>query len=356
MGKNKTANKNDPESLKEAGNKAFARREFTEAINFYTKAIALKADNHVYFANRANAHLELGHMNECIADCEAALKIEPSFAKAFFRKAKANLYLDNVEEAKKVAESGLAKDKESDMLKELLLEIESQLAQDKSLPKDHPARKSFEEYKKWAVESQGVLLTKNNVRFENENFKVAVASQNVAKGEDVIQVPSTAWITMEVVQQDNATVDAILKAMKTEDQGKLSFPWRVPIFSVFLAQERAKPSEKYATFLKSFPTDASYFPVLFSEKQMEAIKGSQLTQIVNIRRQAIANNYQFLCTIHPDLKSKVTLEQYTEAYVLINSRAKDMKYTDGTIRQVLIPYIEVSPVSYSQEENVSLVG
>ena len=62
MGKKKPkgANFNDPESLKEAGNKAFLGNNFDEALNFYTKAIDLTQEkpNHIYFCNRANVYLE----------------------------------------------------------------------------------------------------------------------------------------------------------------------------------------------------------------------------------------------------------------------------------------------------------
>lgn len=48
---------NDPESVKEAGNKAFMAKNFDEAIKCYTIAIeiTLEQPNHVYYANRANA-------------------------------------------------------------------------------------------------------------------------------------------------------------------------------------------------------------------------------------------------------------------------------------------------------------
>tara|TARA_B110001450_G_scaffold251412_1_gene271504 strand:+ start:110 stop:289 length:180 start_codon:yes stop_codon:yes gene_type:complete len=58
MGKKKIINKNNPEALKEAGNKAFASLNFKEAINNYTLAIEIQP-NHIYYSNRANAHLEL---------------------------------------------------------------------------------------------------------------------------------------------------------------------------------------------------------------------------------------------------------------------------------------------------------
>ena len=46
-------------------------KNFEEAVKCYTVAIeiTLETPNHVYFANRANAQLELHHYEECISDC-----------------------------------------------------------------------------------------------------------------------------------------------------------------------------------------------------------------------------------------------------------------------------------------------
>jgi hypothetical protein len=41
MGKKKPALKNDPEALKQAGNKAFGENKFKEAIKLYSQAIDL---------------------------------------------------------------------------------------------------------------------------------------------------------------------------------------------------------------------------------------------------------------------------------------------------------------------------
>jgi tetratricopeptide (TPR) repeat protein len=91
MGKKKPVNLNNPDTLKEAGNKAFAKKNYKEAVNQYTMAIeiTLEAPNHIYFANRANAELELSLFEECILDCNQAIQIEPTFIKSYFRKAKA---------------------------------------------------------------------------------------------------------------------------------------------------------------------------------------------------------------------------------------------------------------------------
>jgi len=75
MGKKKVQNKNDPEAIKEAGNKAFMAKNFNEAIKLYTVAIEITLDkpSPIYYANRANAHLELFNIEECIADCNQAI-------------------------------------------------------------------------------------------------------------------------------------------------------------------------------------------------------------------------------------------------------------------------------------------
>jgi len=63
MAKKKQPNKNDPEALKDAGNKAFMSKNYEEAIDLYSQAIELsqtaQKPSPIYFANRANAYLEL---------------------------------------------------------------------------------------------------------------------------------------------------------------------------------------------------------------------------------------------------------------------------------------------------------
>lgn len=66
---------NNPDYIKEQGNKCFMAGNFKEAVKFYTVAIEITVDapNAIYFANRANAHLELLAFEECIADCNMAI-------------------------------------------------------------------------------------------------------------------------------------------------------------------------------------------------------------------------------------------------------------------------------------------
>ena len=46
-------------------------QNYPESIKQYTMAIEISMPNpsHIYYANRANAHLEMAQYEECIADC-----------------------------------------------------------------------------------------------------------------------------------------------------------------------------------------------------------------------------------------------------------------------------------------------
>ena len=106
--KNQT-NKNDPDAIKDAGNKAFMAKNYDEAIKCYTVAIeiTLEKPNHIYFANRANAQLELHNYEECINDCNSAFKIEPTYVKPYYRKALALYYLQKLQEAMEIIDIAL---------------------------------------------------------------------------------------------------------------------------------------------------------------------------------------------------------------------------------------------------------
>ena len=116
MGKKKPAAKVTPDAYKETGNKAFAAKNYDEAVKQYTQAIELAGDkpNHVYFSNRANAYLELFMFQKSISDCDKAIEIDNTFAKSYFRKAKALSSLDQLVEAKHIAEQAMKLDPENE--------------------------------------------------------------------------------------------------------------------------------------------------------------------------------------------------------------------------------------------------
>lgn len=61
--------------LKSLGNKAFSSQKYSEAIDLYTKAIALDPQNAVLFSNRAMCHLKLADWHKALQDCDTGLNL-----------------------------------------------------------------------------------------------------------------------------------------------------------------------------------------------------------------------------------------------------------------------------------------
>jgi DnaJ family protein C protein 7 len=77
---------------KEEGNKAYTTGRFEEAYAIYTEALETdpnnKSVNAKLFYNRAMACSKLGRINETVADCSIALKLDENYRKALLQRAK----------------------------------------------------------------------------------------------------------------------------------------------------------------------------------------------------------------------------------------------------------------------------
>jgi tetratricopeptide (TPR) repeat protein len=60
---------------KEAGNRAFARKDYNTALINYTEAIAHRKDNKLLYTNRALTNLFLCNFTSALKDCNTAMEI-----------------------------------------------------------------------------------------------------------------------------------------------------------------------------------------------------------------------------------------------------------------------------------------
>jgi len=60
-------------------------KQYDQAINSYSQAIALDSTNPVYYSNRAAAHSSKGDHLSAVGDAEKAITVDPSFVKAYHR-------------------------------------------------------------------------------------------------------------------------------------------------------------------------------------------------------------------------------------------------------------------------------
>ncbi|EUC32060.1 hypothetical protein COCCADRAFT_27360 [Bipolaris zeicola 26-R-13] len=144
------------ENFRQQGNDCARTKQWSNAKEFYTKAIAaLKGPQthrgsdvagpgviddeldeqeeankersiaEAVYVNRALCNLEKKNFRSCIQDCVAALHINPANVKAFYRSATAGLELNKLDEAAWACNRGLALDPTNGPLKALQTKIET---------------------------------------------------------------------------------------------------------------------------------------------------------------------------------------------------------------------------------------
>jgi len=75
---------------KDQGNVAFKANNWADAVDLYSKAIALNPQEKTFYTNRAQAQLKLEAYGLAVIDATKAIEIDPAFTKAYYRRAVAN--------------------------------------------------------------------------------------------------------------------------------------------------------------------------------------------------------------------------------------------------------------------------
>ncbi|KAL9981564.1 hypothetical protein ACROYT_G010282 [Oculina patagonica] len=100
------------EVYKNQGNEEYRKKDFINAIHFYTEGIKVNCKdeklNAQLYSNRAIANLKLGNHLDSLSDAKAATDLQPIFLKAIVRGASACVELKQFEEAITWCDKGLA--------------------------------------------------------------------------------------------------------------------------------------------------------------------------------------------------------------------------------------------------------
>ncbi|KAK9324423.1 hypothetical protein V1517DRAFT_317464 [Lipomyces orientalis] len=101
------ADKIKAEELKSEGNKFVAAKNYSAAIESYTKALALDPTNKIFYSNRAAAYSASGKHDMAVKDAESALEIDERYSKGYSRLGLAKFALGDAEGAMKAYERGI---------------------------------------------------------------------------------------------------------------------------------------------------------------------------------------------------------------------------------------------------------
>ncbi|XP_078281077.1 dnaJ homolog subfamily C member 7 isoform X2 [Rhinoraja longicauda] len=85
----------EAELFKEQGNAFYAKKDYNEAYNYYTKAIDICPKNASYYGNRAATLIMMGKLWEALEDAQQAVRLDDTFVKGHLREGKCHLSLGN---------------------------------------------------------------------------------------------------------------------------------------------------------------------------------------------------------------------------------------------------------------------
>jgi len=85
--------------LKKEGNEHFAKRDYINAIESYTKAICIVPSDHLLLSNRCTAYGCLDKFTEALGDAEQVVHLRPDWPKGYFRKGTSLYGLGKYEDA-----------------------------------------------------------------------------------------------------------------------------------------------------------------------------------------------------------------------------------------------------------------
>ncbi|KAJ4744906.1 ankyrin repeat family protein [Rhynchospora pubera] len=108
--KNEAISKKNIADLKVKGADSFKKKEYVNAIFFYSKAAVLDSGDAALFSNRSLCMHRLGDGELALKDAEMARRLRPEWPKAYYRVGAAYMLLENYEEAFGAFEYGLRLD------------------------------------------------------------------------------------------------------------------------------------------------------------------------------------------------------------------------------------------------------
>jgi len=119
--------KEKADKFKNEGNELMKQEKYNEALAKYKEAIEIDASNAVYYCNRAAAYSKISDFTNSIEDCKNALKIDPSYGKAWGRLGLALLSNNQYEEAYEAYTKAIQLEPTNDGYKQNLKIVEDKL-------------------------------------------------------------------------------------------------------------------------------------------------------------------------------------------------------------------------------------
>ena len=315
-----------PEGCKALGNTAFNNGDYDKAIKLYTQGLLLDPNHSILLSNRSAVYIARHKFAEAIEDSSKSISINPSYAKAYHRKACALRELSHFEEALSVINEGLKITPDSQDLVTLHEEITKDIQVNNVLPPDHPERVKFDTLIKWLIDG-GAIFPKLQMRFYSQDYRGVHSTSFITKDECILYVPKSHIITLEMAKATPIGVKMV------EANLDLLSPKHC-FLSSYILQEKLKPDSFWNPYLKILPEKYANFPIFYTDEEKEWLHGSPFLELVNEKIDDIREDYTNICKAVPEF-IQFPIEDFSKIRMAVSSRIFGMQIdtvkTDGFV-------------------------
>ena len=291
------------------------------AINYYTRNINNDKENTTFLIKRAICYLAKGYYTLALKDALKTIEIDNTFNKGYYIASLCYLEMYDIDMAEKYSQN------KNKRLKALIDKNKKELYQKTKKYKSYPLYVKFlrELYK------YNAFFPKLEIHFYTDDYRGVLAKSNILKDEIIMTIPKDCLISLETAF-DTTYGKKIGEFMYNE----LNSPKHCLLTSFLLYEEK---NPKYKYYFDLLPRDYSNFPIFYTSKELDYLKGSPFLSQILEKKEDMKADYNKLCEYLPDYKQFSYLK-FCEARVLISSRIFGIAINDNKT-DVLAPFADL---------------
>ena len=293
------------------------------AINYYTKNINIDPNNTTFLIKRAICYLAKGYYPLALNDALSTIEIDPNFNKGYYIASLCYLEMYDIKSAEKYSDNKT----NNKRLKALIEKNKNDIIYKSKKYKNYPLYIKFlkELYK------YNSFFPKLEIHFYTDDYRGVLAKSNIKRDEIIMTIPKECLISLETAF-DTSYGKKIAEFMYKE----LNSPKHCLLTAFYLYEEK---NPKYKYYFNLFPQDFSNFPIFYTNKELDYLKGSPFLSQILEKKQDMKNDYDKLCEYIPDF-SQFSFLKFCQARLLISSRIFGISINDNKT-DVLAPFADL---------------
>ena len=291
------------------------------AISYYTKNINNNKENIMFLIKRAICYLAKGYYTLALKDALKSIEKDETFSKGYYIASLCYLEMYDIEMAEKYSQN------KNKRLKALIDKTKKDLSQKSAKYKSFPLYIKFlkELYK------YNSFFPKLEIHFYSDDYRGILAKSNIMKDEIILTIPKDCIISLETALETEYG-----KKIGEFMYSELNSPKHC-LLSSFLLYEEKTP--KWRFYFDLLPQDYSNFPIFYTDKELEYLKGSPFLSQILEKKEDMKMDYKKICEYIPDF-SKFSYLKFCKARVMISSRIFGISMNDVKT-DVLVPFADL---------------